>query len=81
MATARLPAASFPTIWTSIGAGRPKLRIWLTISAGRNEKLMPGKASGNAASSLSTSALELPAVGFRETRISASPVPMGSAES
>ena len=36
----------WPTTWMSIGEGRPKFRIWLTISAGRNEKLTPGKSWG-----------------------------------
>jgi hypothetical protein len=26
---------SLPTTWTSMGAGNPKSRIWLTMSAGR----------------------------------------------
>ena len=26
---------SVPSIWMSMGAGRPKLRIWVTMSAGR----------------------------------------------
>jgi hypothetical protein len=34
-ATTRLAARSLPTTWTSIGAGNPKSRIWLTMSAGR----------------------------------------------
>ena len=41
----RLPSRSRPTIWMSIGAGRPKFRIWLTMSAGRNAKLMPGNSA------------------------------------
>ncbi len=56
----------------SIGAGRPKLRIWLTMSAGRNEKLTPGRFFRRAASSCSTSTPERPASGFSDTRISAS---------
>ena len=33
-----------PMTCTSIGAGAPKLRIWLTMSAGRNAKLVPGNS-------------------------------------
>ena len=36
-----------PTTWTSIGAGRPKFRIWLTMSAGMNEKWTPGNCSAS----------------------------------
>ena len=35
---------SAPATCTSIGAGEPKFRIWLTMSAGRNEKVVPGNA-------------------------------------
>ncbi len=31
-----------PRICTSIGAGAPKFRIWLMMSAGRNENVVPG---------------------------------------
>jgi hypothetical protein len=31
----------------SIGAGAPKFRIWLVISAGRKAKVVPGKAPGS----------------------------------
>ena len=34
-------------IWMSIGDGAPKFRIWLMMSAGRNEKVKPGKRSGS----------------------------------
>ncbi len=34
-ATLRLPASSVPSICTSMGAGRPKFRIWVTMSEGR----------------------------------------------
>ena len=34
LATARLPSRLTPTTWTLIGAGRPKSRIWLVMSAG-----------------------------------------------
>ncbi len=37
-----------PLTWTSIGAGAPKFRIWLMMSAGRKEKVEPGKRSGSA---------------------------------
>ena len=36
-----------PVTCTSMGAGEPKFRIWLTISAGRKEKVEPGKLCGN----------------------------------
>ena len=35
LAKARLALRSAPAIWTSSGAGEPKLRIWVTMSAGR----------------------------------------------
>ena len=38
---------SRPTTWTSIGAGSPKFRICVTMSAGMNEKGTPGKRSGS----------------------------------
>lgn len=41
-AKAWLASAFFPVIWTSIGAGAPKFRIWLVMSAGRKEKVVPG---------------------------------------
>ena len=47
LAKARLALRSAPAIWTSIGAGEPKLRIWLTISAGRKENVVPGNALGS----------------------------------
>ena len=34
-AKARLARRLLPITWTSIGAGRPKFRIWLTMSTGR----------------------------------------------
>ena len=37
-----------PTTWTSIGAGSPKFRIWLTMSAGRKENCDAGKLVGQA---------------------------------
>ena len=39
----RLACAFLPAIWMSIGAGAPKFRIWLVMSAGRNAKVVPGK--------------------------------------
>ena len=36
----------WPAICTSIGAGEPKFRIWLMISAGRKEKVVPGNSTG-----------------------------------
>ncbi len=44
---ALLAATLNPLTWISIGAGAPKFRIWLTMSAGRKAKLTPGYASGN----------------------------------
>ena len=41
-----------PAIWTSIGAGEPKLRICETMSAGRNENVTPGKSVGQRVSQL-----------------------------
>ena len=38
---------SLPTTWRSIGAGTPKLRIWLTMSAGRKAKEVPGNWRGS----------------------------------
>ena len=35
---------SAPRICRSIGAGAPKFRIWLTMSAGRNENVDAGEA-------------------------------------
>ena len=40
---ARLAARSVPITCTSIGAGRPKFRICVTMSAGRKAKVAPGK--------------------------------------
>ena len=44
-ANRRLSSTSYPVTWMSIGEGRPKFRIWLTMSAGRNEKSTPGNCS------------------------------------
>ena len=43
------PCASGPTTCTSIGAGRPKLRIWLTMSAGWKKNVSPGNSPCSAA--------------------------------
>ena len=55
-----------------MGAGAPKFRIWLMMSAGRNEKVAPGNSCGSRARSVLTN----PAVGLcpalRLTRISPS---------
>ena len=40
-----------PRICRSIGAGAPKFRIWLTMSAGRNEKVVPGNSRGSSSRS------------------------------
>ena len=48
----RSPSRSGPVTCTSIGAGAPKFRIWLMMSAGRNEKVEPGKASGSVVAQL-----------------------------
>ena len=47
LAYAKFASRLAPRICRSIGAGAPKFRIWLTMSAGRNEKLMPGNSRGN----------------------------------
>ena len=39
---ARFACRSYPTTWISIGEGKPKFKIWLTMSAGRKEKSTPG---------------------------------------
>ena len=39
---------------TSMGAGEPKFRIWLTISAGGNEKVVPGNRAGRRSRSVFT---------------------------
>jgi hypothetical protein len=46
-ANVRSAARSLPTTCTSIGAGVQKLRIWLTISAGRNTNEVPGNILGS----------------------------------
>ncbi len=67
-----------PTIWMSIGAGRPKFRICVTMSAGTNEKVTPGKRRG---SDIRRSWM-YSAVGLwsfpSDTRMSASPGPIGA---
>ena len=40
-------AGSGPATCTSMGAGAPKFSTWLTMSAGRKEKVEPGKLCGN----------------------------------
>ncbi len=40
-------ARSLPTTWMSMGAGEPKFRIWLVMSAGRNEKVAVGYSRGS----------------------------------
>jgi hypothetical protein len=45
-------ARSAPRTCRSIGAGAPKFRIWLTMSAGRNEKVVPGNARGSSLAQL-----------------------------
>ena len=65
-----------PTIWTSIGAGRPKFRIWLTMSAGRN---VEGRARELVRQPLAQSAHVVgggPWSAVSVTRMSASPLPM-----
>ena len=42
-AYAKLANCFSPITFTSIGAGWPKLRICETMSAGRNENVVPGK--------------------------------------
>ena len=42
LAYTRLASALGPEICRSIGAGEPKFRIWLTMSAGRKAKVVPG---------------------------------------
>ena len=42
----RVPARLAPVNWTSIAAGRPKFRIWVTMSAGWKKNSMPGKPLG-----------------------------------
>ena len=41
-----------PMNWMSIGAGRPKFRIWLTMSAGWKMKSVPGNSLGSSMRSL-----------------------------
>ncbi len=53
-ATARFWSSLLPTIWMSIGAGSPKLRIWLTMSAGRNANVTPGNACASTLRSFAT---------------------------
>jgi hypothetical protein len=43
-----------PVICRSIAAGEPKFRIWLTMSAGGKEKVVPGKSSASLARSVRT---------------------------
>ena len=43
-----------PTICRSMGAGIPKFRIWLTMSAGGKEKVVPGKSCASRARKLRT---------------------------
>ena len=48
LAKVRFAATSRPTTWMSIGAGRPKFRICVTMSAGTNENRTPGNRDGSA---------------------------------
>ena len=43
----RSACTSLPTTCRSIGAGTPKFRIWLTMSAGRKAKEVPGNWRGS----------------------------------
>ena len=54
LAAARLPAPFTPTTCTLIGAGRPKLRIWLVMSAGWKKKMQSGNRLGSTSRSLAT---------------------------
>ena len=77
-ANTRLAAMFRPTIWMSIGAGSPKFRICVTMSAGTNEKVTPGKRRG---SDIRRSWM-YSAVGLwsfpSDTMMSASPGPIGA---
>lgn len=42
----------YPVTWTSIGAGSPKFRIWLTMSAGWKKKVTPGNSRGSVSRSV-----------------------------
>ena len=41
-----------PVTCTSIGAGSPKFKIWLTMSAGWKKKVTPGKSRGSVSRSV-----------------------------
>ena len=43
-----------PTTWTLIGAGRPKSRIWLVMSAGWKKNVQSGNRWGNSSRSRAT---------------------------
>ena len=62
----------------SIGAGSPKLRIWLTMSAGRNANVTPGNDCASTLRSVATYAAVDAWFGFSVISTSASPVPIGS---
>src|SRR5438445_612229 len=64
-----------PTTWMSIGAGRPKLRIWLTMSAAEKKNVAWGNAAGSCRRSSRTYANVLPGA-LSETRISPSADPV-----
>jgi hypothetical protein len=65
----------------STGAGSPKLRIWLTMSAGRNANVTPGNDCASRLRSRATYAAVGAWPGFSVIITSASSVPIGSDES
>ena len=66
-----------PMTCTSIGAGEPKLRIWLTMSAGRNEKVVPGNGAATVrAGSSHNSGASASRPSFEVIRMSPSKAPM-----
>ena len=75
-ASAALAAMLLPVNWTSIAAGRPKLRIWVTMSAGWKKNSIPGKRFGSSRRRTVTNS----SVGrwpfFSDSRISPSSVPI-----
>ncbi len=63
-------------IWTSIAAGRPKFRIWVTMSAGWKKNSMPGNRFGSSARSRFTNSAVGRWPSFSESWISPSSVPI-----